>query len=1033
MAIHYNAFISYKHEVADSRVADAIQRGLENYHIPMKIKKSTGIKRINRIFRDKNELPITADLNETISEALNNSDFLIVICSTKTKESIWVSREIQYFLQTHTKKQILTVLVDGEPVDVIPPVLLFEEKTIYNNMGFPETVKIPVEPLSCDFRLPKRLAKHQELPRLAAALIGCSYDELMNRHRQHRMRQATLAFSGVLAVSLLFGGYMYKSRQAVQKNLNESLRNQSRYLANESEDLLNNEQRITALQLALESLPKDEDDKRPITPESIRALTRATMAYTANAGTTISAYWNYSMQNAIKAFAVTSKDSYMGAIDEGGNVNIWDLNLQQLIMKKTSPTHTFDGIFCLDEETFIYYSNKEVKAYNAKKNEEVWSFTTDDKDSIRQVIITPKNNVAVQSANTGVFLLDSTNGKTINTFVPPESSEDGMMLSIVDYCFSEDESRMAFTVIQDIYSYSLGTIDKNGKANMSEPYDSRIRDLYWSGDNLFIALPDSSSFGSSTFGNYRRLSTDKTVIKCVDTKNFEEKWSYDFYSSETVVNSGFLHLSTDNIAYFAGNIAVALSEKDGKEIYTNNVNDSIINISDNNDDGLPTYVTAGGHMGLPASDDPMGVFLGRFFTDNLVDSVIHSSNMFILQKGSNEILCYGMHSSDDQWNPLNNSLTLKQPPKYFYLDDTTLSTMVFMEDNVEITIMDMSSSHNYYQINLSEIIPDLDFADCSYLGKWDDKLCIYVYDYSKAYLVQIDPATRESTVEELGEGFFSTYTPKISSDGKIITSAKNESYSYDIISYDISSKETKKYALPEDYDAAIAPNPVISPDNNYAYFGKCKNNIMDLKSGTVTSFELPDKWEETKCTAFSEDSSKMAYSNGESILILDKEGKQLTEISSPGVSPVAMSFFNSPEEGEILLVAFDNDSLYRYSVKDGQFLGKSSLTINHHSTNTPTASFTYDAENNLMYYQQDDILDIIDASSWIELTCIDNCFGHQKKDDIFVVMSYTNSEEYYLGYFNHYSTEELIEKGKEILKGSELTPEQKSQYGIMDD
>ncbi|MEE3467399.1 MAG: toll/interleukin-1 receptor domain-containing protein, partial [Eubacterium sp.] len=91
----YNAFISYKHAPEDNKVADAVHKGLEHFHIPGKIRKKTGVKKINRIFRDKAELPITNDLSDNIADALANSDYLIVLCSTNTKESAWVPREIE--------------------------------------------------------------------------------------------------------------------------------------------------------------------------------------------------------------------------------------------------------------------------------------------------------------------------------------------------------------------------------------------------------------------------------------------------------------------------------------------------------------------------------------------------------------------------------------------------------------------------------------------------------------------------------------------------------------------------------------------------------------------------------------------------------------------------------------------------------------------------------------------------------------------------------------------------------------------------
>ncbi len=56
-AIHYSAFISYKHAPADIAVASEIQKRLERYHIPGPIRKKTGRDKIGRIFRDKEELP----------------------------------------------------------------------------------------------------------------------------------------------------------------------------------------------------------------------------------------------------------------------------------------------------------------------------------------------------------------------------------------------------------------------------------------------------------------------------------------------------------------------------------------------------------------------------------------------------------------------------------------------------------------------------------------------------------------------------------------------------------------------------------------------------------------------------------------------------------------------------------------------------------------------------------------------------------------------------------------------------------------
>ena len=57
MGLKYNAFISYRHSEVDSKIASEVQTRLERFRIPKAIIKKTGVKRFERIFRDKEELP----------------------------------------------------------------------------------------------------------------------------------------------------------------------------------------------------------------------------------------------------------------------------------------------------------------------------------------------------------------------------------------------------------------------------------------------------------------------------------------------------------------------------------------------------------------------------------------------------------------------------------------------------------------------------------------------------------------------------------------------------------------------------------------------------------------------------------------------------------------------------------------------------------------------------------------------------------------------------------------------------------------
>ena len=127
---HYDAFISYRHCEPDKFVAENIHKRLEAFRMPKSVeKKRQGMKnRIERVFRDKEELPLTSDLNDPIMNALQNSDWLIVICSPRLRESLWCKKEIETFIQLHGRERVLAVLVEGEPAESFPDELLYKQK-----------------------------------------------------------------------------------------------------------------------------------------------------------------------------------------------------------------------------------------------------------------------------------------------------------------------------------------------------------------------------------------------------------------------------------------------------------------------------------------------------------------------------------------------------------------------------------------------------------------------------------------------------------------------------------------------------------------------------------------------------------------------------------------------------------------------------------------------------------------------------------------------------------------------------------------
>ena len=102
---HYKAFISCSHE--DEAFGAWLHRELEKYKTPKKLREDYPNlpKTLYPIFRDRYELNAGDDLGVEIPKALENSDALIVVCSSKSADSTWVNKEIMDFKMMHEEKK----------------------------------------------------------------------------------------------------------------------------------------------------------------------------------------------------------------------------------------------------------------------------------------------------------------------------------------------------------------------------------------------------------------------------------------------------------------------------------------------------------------------------------------------------------------------------------------------------------------------------------------------------------------------------------------------------------------------------------------------------------------------------------------------------------------------------------------------------------------------------------------------------------------------------------------------------------------
>lgn len=1018
---HYNAFISYKHAPEDNVVAEAVHKGLERFHIPRKIRKKTGMKRISRIFRDKDELPITSDLSDSISTALADADYLIVICSTNTKESAWVPREIEYFLKNHSKRDIFTVLVNGEPYDVIPEILTYEDTAVKDEDGNERTVRIPIEPLSCDFRSSVRRAKKTELPRLASGIIGCAYDELMNRRRQYRLKQLMAVVTLVLAIAVGFCGYMYYSRDRIHKNYLESLKNQSKYLSNESENLLEKEQRITALQLALEALPKGEEDDRPVTAQAVKALTDATLAYESNNGKNIHAAWNYTMPGVVSDFVISSDGKNIAIRDDGNVIGVWNTADHERKLYLDNNDQRIVGLGFVNESALAFWSNKALTCYDVETKEKLWEYTPDEgMFKSGDKLMVHGDSLYLCTTDNEHLKIDAKTGKLQEKFPlsVPEGFED---FSIVESKLSPSGTGIAFRGMEGWNRYSYGVLDLSSKkAQIADVTDETVRDFEWMDDNtIMVASTFVDMGGSMSFESAQILSSDHSTIRCVNAVDLSEKWNTGYVCNGVMLESGFVKLGSDSVAYFSGNVITVYDVLTGTEKYTNNVNDSVIDVSDKDGDGSPIYITEDGGYASPAlSIDTDAVYYNRYFTNELRKAVI-SNGAYVRQEYGREVIFYGVHVYDEEWKELCEDPLLPKSTLDYCMDEEYL--VILSEDEEKGPVLDLfglgeDAAHSRlvlekekaYRYNMLGI-----YKDKAYLG----------YDDSGTYdLVSVDLTNNKAAIEPLFNMSTSFQNALIMKDGKFIYNYRAEDLKNMIAIRDIETGETKEIALPEEA-GYVSHAPIYYEEAGILYVIGEGEYVIDLESEKSAASQTPEGWTEVVCCSDNTSGGRYAVSDGRSILISGNSEKPSTVISCPGLVPLGMTFLQNH-----LIVLYSDGGVYRYLADDGTFLNRTETSIYYNYSGR--IKFEFDDDNDLMFIRLDNLTDVIDMNSTVEIAHVLNCFGYQKSKDRFITAAKEAGSDAKAGYYRRYSVEDLITKAHSILNGAELSDEMRSRYGI---
>jgi len=203
--LQFAAFLSYSRK--DVRLAGWLARSLEEFRPPRQTVEELKARRApfvaaRPIFRDMQDMPVGGVMTDRLSEMLDASATVIVLCTTSSAKSDWVNLEIELFASRHPDRRIIPVVAEGHPDsdDIYPHALV--------KLG---------KPLAADLRDPRE--RHQAVIKIAAAVLDLDVDHLVGRVKKHRAKQLRWLVAGagtaaVVVVGLVVtAGIMTRSAQ----------------------------------------------------------------------------------------------------------------------------------------------------------------------------------------------------------------------------------------------------------------------------------------------------------------------------------------------------------------------------------------------------------------------------------------------------------------------------------------------------------------------------------------------------------------------------------------------------------------------------------------------------------------------------------------------------------------------------------------------------------------------------------------------------------------------------------------------------
>lgn len=210
----YFAFISF--QSADAKEALWIQKAIESYRLPTAISRSHSLpKKMPPCFCYLNDINLSEELMQELKLRMEQSQFLIVVCSPRSAKSTFVNGGIDYFVNLGNRDRIIPLIIDGIPYSNDPDTECYPEalKRHFPKSSDPmQDHQILGVNINEEGAGSKRWKRQRALLMVIARMLNLEFENLWNREVQRRKNRRRAIIALVLAVLAMLGLTWYISR-----------------------------------------------------------------------------------------------------------------------------------------------------------------------------------------------------------------------------------------------------------------------------------------------------------------------------------------------------------------------------------------------------------------------------------------------------------------------------------------------------------------------------------------------------------------------------------------------------------------------------------------------------------------------------------------------------------------------------------------------------------------------------------------------------------------------------------------------------